>query len=74
MLPERVQAPGEVLGTVLPEAAKRSGLSPECLICAGTTGEAPSTPCPNCQVEPVGCEGEGTQHVKQKGQRESLKQ
>lgn len=40
VLPEKVMPPGSIVGRILPAAAERSGLSPDCLVCAGTTGEA----------------------------------
>lgn len=37
VLPEKVMPPGSIVGRILPAAAERSGLSPDCLVCAGTT-------------------------------------
>ena len=38
MLPRHVHAPGEAIATITAEAAARTGLPADCLICAGTTG------------------------------------
>ncbi|KAK9840907.1 hypothetical protein WJX84_004162 [Apatococcus fuscideae] len=37
MLPRHVHAPGEAIATITAEAAARTGLPADCLICAGTT-------------------------------------
>ena len=39
MLPQHVLEPGSVVGPITSAVAERTGLSPDCVICAGTTGE-----------------------------------
>ena len=42
VLPPKVVAPGTPIGNVTPEAAQEFGLSSDCLVVAGTTGELAS--------------------------------
>ena len=42
LLPRHVHAPGHAITTITAEAAARTGLPADCLICAGTTGGSES--------------------------------
>ena len=39
LLPPRVLAPGQAMGTVTDHMAKLTGLSKDCVVCAGTSGQ-----------------------------------
>ena len=41
VLPQHVLEPGAVVGHVTSTAATRAGLTPGCVVCAGTTGGPP---------------------------------